>query len=181
MWTTFSIAARLLLCAAVLVSGSKPVAMRHAHADGDIPHAHGRYACEHPRSRVAHHRGHDHHHHDGDEAHDAVLSLGAGAVVWHVHVWVLGFELTWPVSPDSQTEDEAPEPVIVSLAESELLPPGLSPAKYGVVSDECLPAKLADNSGFLRSDRRIQPAEDWPSSPPLCDTARHERSGVQLI
>ena len=189
MMATFSIAGRLLLCAAVLISGSQ-VGVRHAHAGGDVPHTHGSDGDPHASSqghlRHSHCHGGDGHGHchpherpHKTEAREDLALLSP--ITAHIHVRLLGFQLTLPVPPGSETGEDCSQPVLVSLLNSEFLQAQSSSSNDGRLRDIYMPVSLLRDTGFVRSDRCIRPADNRPSSPPLCDAARHERSGVQLF
>lgn len=183
MLATFSIAGRLLLCAAVWVAPSR-VAIQHAHAHGDEPHTHGSHGDPHVSSDCHNHDdchsgdGHSHRHPHETQTHEAVASIAP--VTAHIHVWLLGFQLTLPLMPGSESEEQGSQGILVSLGESEFLQAESSSSNDRQLRD-CLSVVLLSDTGFVRSDQCLRSADKRPSSPPLCDTARHERSGVQLI
>jgi hypothetical protein len=93
-------------------------------------------------------------------------------------VWILGFELTFP-SPPSSTGEEPQEPWGIvkigceaaarhdlSSGATTLLPPWEQPAPAGELV-------------FVGAS--AHPQRPQLLAAPLCDTARFERSGVQLI
>ncbi len=98
----------------------------------------------------------------------------------HRHLWLLGFELTIPVGAEpSGSDDEAPfDGAIVFLA----------PEASGVYSPQDPPNTLGWLSAFeappayclapARAQATFRAQTAMTTS--LCDTARHERSGVQL-
>jgi len=189
MTAIFAIAGRLLLCLAVLISGSQ-AGFRHAHAGGDAPHTHGSDGDPHVSSHCHNHDNHCHegsgHGHRHPHQHPGEMEMPAAdatiePVTAHVHVWLLGFQFTLPVPRGSETEDEGSQPILISLASGEFVQaPCLSP-KNDCAGNLCLTPSLLRNEGFLPPELSCRSAESRPSSPPLCDTARHERSGVQLI
>ncbi len=186
-------ALKLLLASLVLLGAGPRLEVRHRHDGGSAPHRHGREGA---RGHHAHHhgavpdRGEAHDHHDGghghatressppEVAHDR-LSPGED---WHVHVaWFFGlFDEGRPGLPGSGPESRAfagPDDVqLAAVADQPGLasvPPGLAllisvhgPPRLG-------PADPAPRHLSTLPDRR-PPAH-------LCDVARHERSGVQLI
>lgn len=169
-------ATNLLLSALVLAWGIVPPAVRHGHDGGDEPN--------HRHKAVAHH-SHEHgdHDHPSDGASRSVESQVSPSalrgLVFHLHWSFFGVEFSVPMSEDDQSDDarHAAEPAIVRLVAS-------------------VPAPVLHNSTFMGgfSATGAQPALDLPvgltssltnpnltRSAPLCDRARHERSGVLLV
>ena len=166
----------LLLSALVLAWGIVPPAIRHGHEGGeDSSHRH---------DAVAYH-GHDHDDRGyfADEAWRPAESEVSPAVlrglVVHLHWSLLGVDCSVPVSEDDQPRDvsNAAEPVVVRLVDS-------------------VPTPVLENNGSSSSPSVAvsQPGLDSPvvqtvslatpglaQSAPLCDRARHERSGVLLV
>jgi hypothetical protein len=153
-----------LLSAVLLLTNGLPLAVQHAHDVGDDAYHHshqpGRYCQTCATPSVC----------DGDST--------VAAVTEHVHLLWLGWELTI-LPPKGGRPVSAP-----SLGGSGLL------AKLDARSDalcDCLsltgdlsslPAlQRADSPGIVR--HAMQPRA--LAALPLCDTARHLRSGVQLI
>lgn len=164
-----------LLAVLVLGGSISPPAYRHAHAGGDIAHNHHSDSDQrHLESHSHHGHGHSHSHPHRHQTDD--LSA-AEAPTSHLHLTILGFELTLPTS---EHEDDSPDserdkmPVIVR------------------VLDECvLAADGADRSldheatrSVIVSTAVISSADSHKHTRPtvpsvlLCDAARHERSGV---
>jgi hypothetical protein len=113
------------------------------------------------------------------------VTQGAGLAA-HCHLTWFGWELTLP-APDhdhsSQDGDAGFRPVIgavlVRLVDEQPTAPQAKPIAWA-----CIPVTSANNlytiveAGAARS---IQRAASMAIAAPLCDAARHERSGVQLI
>jgi hypothetical protein len=195
MSATFSITGRLLLCAAVLVLPSR-VAVQHAHAGGDKPHTHGSgddcgtgtegHRHDGDNDRLDGHRHPHAHPHDRPQEPSRQAERSAevaGISPWtaHVHVWLLGFPLTLLVMPDSGTDDDGSQPLVVSKADNQFLRARSASSDCGWLSDYCVRATLSPDARPVPPAPCLQQGEDRSSSPPLCDTARHARSGVQLI
>jgi hypothetical protein len=160
-----SLPVRVILAVAVLAPGiGQSPAFRHRHAGGDRPHHHaeGLAVC------------HLHRHAEvGDDEHD-----DAGGGVLHVHVSFFGLEL---ILPQESSDEELPRRDHVPA----LVPLNMDVVAATFASDpDCRPAPVAS------TDSPLEPAPvgafslSHPrvarSAPLLCDTARHERSGVQL-
>jgi hypothetical protein len=168
-------ATNLLLSALVLAWGIVPPAVCHGHEGGeDTTHRHNTVA----------HQGHD----CGNRVHSIDAdSQPAGAegspvvlrsLVVHLHWSLWGVDFSVPVSEDDQPDNEgnAAEPVIVRLVDS-------------------VPTPVTENNGFTSIDpvtvwqfgldsavvqTSSLPLSSRTQSAPLCDRARHERSGVLL-
>lgn len=178
--TVFDRPVRLLLAATLLAAAAMPPAIGHAHRLGSDEHdAHLAHAHAH---------GHAHHRDAHRTPHQGVgrqrLCQGpqhghfeaAAAAVSHWHVSWFGFSLVIPGHPVA-ADDAGGEVVMIApalVADGSLLPAG------STVAWACEPRSPAARPSLLPS----APAE--PTAPPdylvlLCDTARHERSGVQLF
>lgn len=126
-------------------------AWQHAHAASEPSHGHTH----------GHTHGRDHRH-DQD---------GMGECHSHLHFWLLGVLFTVPVqSDDSDSNQEqttflVASPTVIDAAQPlHLVCPVLSISH------------VAEPALFVPSFRCIAAA-----APPLCDAARHERSGVLLV
>jgi hypothetical protein len=155
----FSLATILLLA-----NGTGP-ALQHAHADGETRHTHDAPATE---IREAGHK-HSHVH-----PHTAELS----GFCSHLHFSVLGIAFTsLPPNPDDDS-DQWPRLVLSPLGGGSVV--------GDLSGSECNPLVVVNMDDRLAETRPISHwADRFASMPavaaPLCDTARHERSGVQLI
>jgi hypothetical protein len=158
---------RIALAAVLAVVTTMPPAMGHAHEGGDRPHEHGHADHAEP----AH----------GPAVLAAASAAGGSHRVSHVHLVWLGMHLTfaWPVSAPASGPAEhvvvrlldpaAPAPVVAAL---DLAEGGWS---------SWIPPVASTSIGDLPRPEAIRRA--LAAAPPaalLCDTARHERSGVQL-
>jgi hypothetical protein len=160
----------------VLAWGVAPPAIRHGHEGGeDAEHRHEHEAAS------------QHGHHDGGHAGDEDLPT-AGVVVSltplrslvvHLHWNFLGVGFSVPVSQDDQPDggDDHARPEMVRLVDSVPTP---------VVAGGDRVSNPLATAAQRRSDRpvfatlpthRSQPAQ----TAPLCDRARHERSGVLVV
>ena len=130
-------------------------ARQHAHAAGDRPHSHGH---GHEHSRHVHEHGHEHD--------------GLGSSYAHVHVTLFGVDFTLPANSD---DDEGREERCTFLGQT---PSGIeldrSASHFSVVAEPVF--DFGELFPVVATFRSIA-----ASAAPLCDTARHERSGVLLI
>ena len=165
---------RGLLSLAVLVAGVMPPGQVHAHHDGDLPHGHKTDVQRHADLHVSqsHHHGQDHHR--GQAA-----SLDSGPRR-HMHLVFFGIELTSPFSDEDDERDAAAIGDQIALVR--LLD------ERGQVSEDQARLRLLEpddlSYGSGECERSLVHRGSTPppvTVPPLCDRARHERSGVQLI
>lgn len=173
----------LLLSAAVLFGGLMPPAVQHAHAEGERPHAHEPVAAAAP-SEHSHSHSHPHSHSTGPvaEPHPAAAEC-IQCRTWHRHVVLFGFELCLPMHGDQQhpassgTAGDDQAVTLIRLIDTVTLAASPQMAKSVLIGLPDLPAVSAVPLPVADSwDGR-----DTGSSIPLCDSARRERSGVQLI
>lgn len=172
----------LLLAATVLVGGGFPPAMRHAHEAGnDLSHRHD---CGHERhaggkTQIAQavHPG------QGISCDPALVSAKHSHSEWvrHLHFKLLSLQLTLPDNrTPSNNQDRDPSPELVFVRVGREMTPStahanqdsvrmLAPVFLGALSDN--PANALSTASAFGS----------VASTLLCDRARHERSGVQLI
>jgi len=180
---------RWLLSALLIATTAMPPGVCHAHAQGDVPHRHDRAAA-------GHRHIHGHHGHSHPHRHDSLGcdSLGYGVAVdfnrdretrdaapvrAHMHLSWLGFEFTLPASSipdDSDPNRGGSSPCFVrplgdAVADIRL-PTGTNHLSLGGAVDVLSTAEPV----CLVALHASKPA----CGPSLCDTARHERSGVQL-
>jgi hypothetical protein len=187
-----------MLAAVVLMGGWVPPAVQHAHAGGDRSHTHVPHGNGHPHHHgdAGHnHDGHDHdgpgdgcRHRHGDQSHKSICEPGGNAVrqkpVSHRHFSWLGFEFTLPLRDAEDSERQ----------ERDWLPSVLAVFRLGNESAES--AWLAAGGSTLLGDLTAAHAFSFGSADVicaaglcraplvtgfLCDTARHDRSGVLLI
>jgi hypothetical protein len=177
MWKRFSrTATNLFLSALVLAWGIVPPAVRHSHEGGeDTRHRH---------DAVADH-GHDHgergHTGDADSAPAGsdVSPAVLRALVVHLHWSVFGVDFSVPVPEDDQPNDGSndAELAVVRLVDSVPTPAidrnGPASIAPMTVAQLGLESAVVPNPP-LASFHLTQPV-------PLCDRARHERSGVLLV
>jgi len=181
MAAKFNIAGRFLIAASVLLTGTVTPGMSHAHGGGCRPHEHrDQQQSAHKHS----HHGHSHASCQHPHAPSDPRTNSAGICTTctrHVHISCFGWSLTLPgESGDGNSADQVSgshgvivvRPFDVNAAATS------SEAAFGAASGM---ADAGEISCFSL------PALDRPrfsSAPiaagPLCDTARHERSGVQL-
>lgn len=169
-----------LLSAVIVLGGVMPPAFQHAHPAGKSSHHHD------PQSASAVPVEHRHHRHDHSHPHDhfqqETFSGMIATAQSHVHAWLLWFHIVVPVGQDENAPN-APD----SIGHGGMyFAPGtasdmLTLSRTSSMSVEtCLPV------GFAVAHDRAAPSHPQGgrqilASIPLCDTARGERSGVQLI
>jgi hypothetical protein len=175
---------RWLLSALLIATTTMPPGVCHAHAQGDVPHRHDRAAAGHRHMHGQHIHSHPHRHDslDGGVAVDFNRDRDArdvAPVLAHMHLSWLGFEFTLPASsiPDDSDPNRggsAPcfvRPLGDDVAEIRLQTDANQMTLVGA-ADVLLAAKPV----CLIAPHAFKPAHCTL----LCDTARHERSGVQL-
>ena len=167
----------LLLIVVMAMPAVSSPALRHSHADGDKSHRHGVETVE--------RHGHSHTHDPANAAkakhsHGERVSDSAQSPVEHLHVFWFGFQTSMPLSAPDQSESPRP------IANAEQWVP--------LISEISLPDAAQDGSTMLAVDL-FTPTGLTPRLPArsevrpphesavawLCDTARHERSGVLVI
>jgi hypothetical protein len=151
-----AIAVRLLLAALISITGSGTPAIRHAHAEDNVQHAH-RHTAKHSHR----HRGHDH-------------KALASSHDRHLHVALLGFQLTMPCLPHGNNSDDDCSPVLASLIQHPVASGGNTITNVLAVAE--VPCDTFTAVVPIVTHFQCAPSIEHP----LCDTARHERSGVQL-
>jgi len=150
-----------LLAAALIVTAGLSAAQRHAHSGGDRSHRHHGDAADIAASELAGER-----------------PTGWFAAPLHMHVFLLGFQFMLPAGQESNNEPAADgdHMVVVKLAGD-----NVSAASARAPADE---AHLAADISASMVIATCAPAPALVQSvmnctAPLCDSARHERSGVQ--
>jgi len=145
-----------------------PPKIRHEHpvpesSQSVAPHAH------HEHSHHAHH-----HHHAGQP--DTTKTLTPPLVHWHV--WLAGFNWTFPAGQNRGDEPEDnPAQLVVAAVLSDFTPSvshggDLVPTELMAIQPESCPAAMPP--ALLWRD-------PWRKGPPVCDAARGLRSGVQQV
>ena len=156
----------------------------HAHPGGDRPHRLDEGLQEHRHALHHDHGAVEHGRHEASHAptHSRSLVIAAleSELLWHIHASFLGFEITIPCSPPTGDEEHS----------SRLLARSYFTVDRAATSN---PTDLGFLYALLWASEKSSKWEAVASSPflnrraasrgeaPLCDTARHERSGVQLI
>ena len=167
------------LASAVLLLALMPPAYHHAHADGDASHSH-------TQADGVHH----HHHAVGGPHHDHAMSHGqsnsqgpavVSAAVAHEHFSFLFFEVTWPCrsggSPSHHDDHNGDMPGVIGQKVKAPVDRLVGKWKAGELAI-ALPCRAPS----LDARTHSRQVADWPGVESyLCDTARHERSGVQLL
>jgi hypothetical protein len=115
-------------------------------------------------------RPHSHtHDRELDHCHE---TSGLEASHAHLHITLFGVEFTLPVEPQEDESDQGQSTLLVAAPTA--MEPGQSPPHFIAVAQPTL--RLGVPLQIVPSFRCIT-----ASAAPLCDTARHERSGVLLI
>ena len=161
----------LVLAAVVLAVNAAPPVLRHAHGDGDRPHQHQRHSLPSIADRIAH----EHH---GGHVHGASPAwMAAEAARTHLlwFGWVFSLPLpTVPVEEGITGFDSVA--VLARLVEIQV--PVQSTSTWHRAH---LLAVVADTQ--INSIAAVPPPPQpapRPFQPFLCDSARHERTGVLL-
>lgn len=183
-----------LLSAVFAAANGLPMAVRHEHElQGGLDHHHSASAAAGNRHSHEHSHGASHSHRADAAATAASASRDENpvaargellAVVSHRHVFWFGFEFTFLATSDDGASPDAAAPTTSPDAFgslSRLLDGNLFSAERTSVAAPLAalavqPAPFAATSSAHLTTRAQQPLV----SAPLCDAARHERSGVQL-
>jgi hypothetical protein len=138
-------------CAFAILVAGAP-AWQHSHVAGDRPHTHS--------------------HHDlATHAHD---DHGIERPRPHLHVALFGIEFTLPIDSDDDDDDAGQSHATFLSAAPAGLDASLSFAHFAASAQPMVDlGELPQAAPTFRCKTAI--------AAPLCDTARHERSGVQLI
>ncbi len=160
-----------LIAAIVLVGSVTPPGVRHSHADGERPHDHSHRHDHH--GHVHHWHGHTHSHHFSDHQ-DSSEPASA-----HVHFWVFGWIVTIPSSsaPGDSEGDDSDCTKLIYLVQTDQ-----ANRQHNQVWDKCLLDSQTAVTEYDAARLQTLPVRSPPvKTPPLCDSARFERSGVLLI
>jgi hypothetical protein len=149
-------------------TGLESPALEHAHAGGDRPHRHATHWIR-GQQEFAPHFAADR------ECQSAALI----DVVPHVHVSILGFELTLPLPADDHGRPCGDEHGPALCRIDDQTQPLTSTAQPNPAAF-LLPAALCRDVSAVVVVEMPPRVERFRVAPVLCDTARHERSGVQL-
>jgi hypothetical protein len=167
----------VLLAALVLSVATAPPAVRHGHEGGDVPHVHGHHAAELP-----------HEHFDAAAAHPHEAVVGGTALVHaapgvgfavHYHVWWLGTEWHLPALPhDGRSDGHVPllDTCLVQLTGDIVVAPCHNPVELPTLHVHPPLREPVPAHGPRWFYSGLPPLA---LPPPLCDVARHERSGVR--
>lgn len=148
----------------------------HRHAGGGESHSHRAHAtadCEYSHD---HHNCRRHGHVPPEQAIEHEPDVLAGSEL-HVHLCILGFDVSLPPSDDSEHQDAE---IVTLLDHGSLLVPVVTrdlPAFEPLVRQLIAIALTGDVPGNTHD----QVGHALVSTPPPCDCARLERSGVLLI
>jgi hypothetical protein len=179
----------VLLCVVMAMPALSPPALRHSHADGETSHRHHVAKSQHREGSQA--RGHKHshssrHHHRVAAAvrdsHAEDASLLTKSPVEHFHVFWLGFRRFLSQSlPTSERSDSPPSLANVNqwvpLVPETNLTSSVQDESTLLTADAFLPTELTPQLSACSAPRPPQ----TPAACLLCDTARHERSGVLVV
>lgn len=168
----------LLLSAAVFLGSVIPPAVQHAHAGGDQPHNHAATPAKLPHS---HPHQHPHRHSPPHQSEDKNESEGFPAR--HLHLPLFGWNLHLPAdnspnlpTPGSESPGD-PSELLVRLIDTEV-------NLVSLTTIDWLRVRFTPVVGFPAVETQgenSQAGRETLASLPLCDSARGERSGVQLI
>ena len=174
----------LLLIAVMEMPVVSPPALRHSHPDGDTSHRydvatvklHGHSHAHGPRHSHSSGQGHRTEAAKAKHSHDDRASHSAQSPVEHYHVFWFGFEFSMPLpapehsdSPRTMANVEQWVPLISEI----ILPDAATDGSSVRIADLAMPTGLTPR---LPARPLQKSATAW-----LCDTARHERSGVLVI
>jgi hypothetical protein len=150
-----------------------PPPAQHRHIGGtDLSHQHESattgFGCQPPRAT--------------DGGLNQAVAVGTsmiGGEASHLHFQWLGFRLTLPDdSPTKKGEDRSPSKLLFVQASRASVPQAHTGGRLDT-SLTLLPRDLVA-ADIASSCARVFCSLLWVESHPLCDRARHERSGVQL-
>jgi hypothetical protein len=169
---------KLLLAATVLVWSLSPPPTQHSHAGGDDPsHHHDHVGADRHLAGIAHE---SHTASDCGHIHSVmVLSDAAGSGDSHLHFRWLGFRLTLPDSEPnnkSQEDHSTSKLLLVYASRCRISPVQLSDRLDLPLLLLALDTRTPTIAAGGAASGSLVPAV----SHPLCDRARHERSGVLL-
>ena len=154
---------RWLLSALLAAATTMPPGLCHAHARGDVPHRHDRLSADHRHS-------HRHAH-----AHPRDVAPPRS----HVHLSWLGFEFTLPASHEphkGRSPGDKLAPCFVRPSDETAADIRSHDGPHSIA-----PVESATFFSTADVERPIVARAPLPAyGKLLCDTARHERSGVQL-
>lgn len=168
----------VLLAAVLVVDGVGLHGFGHAHLGGDQDHSHEDGATAEHDECTCHHCHGDHHHsqHQAESSLACEAELTAG-LVEHAHLSIFGFEFSVPISDESQGKHPSQSLSFICLRDDCVVVPVVRP----VHSDLLLQALLTTEDSQTAEMDLAAPAKAQVPSPPLCDSARFERSGVLLV
>jgi hypothetical protein len=166
---------RWLLASWMLVAATlPPVAVTHAHANGRGTHRHAKTTYSHVhRHPAAEERTPG----TSDLVRFRGMSLDAADV--HGHIF-LGWVGSIACSPVTNPKDSDQQPASDDGGLALVAAPMVRPTTVGASAWGLVP-QVNSEVAFVRLAHDDAGREPWATpSPPLCDRARHERSGVQL-
>jgi hypothetical protein len=174
----FEIVGRLSLAIAVLLASGGTPGVCHAHADGDRSHDHSPV-----KAHLHRHGRHQHAHSHAGSAQPNVQRVKPTytlAGTRHVHFSWFGLSFTFPSQPQDESADSASGStelaIVRSLDVTDLAKPDSAAFDLVVLAMAAL-----QNAGCGISEPALPQFASTPvRAASLCDTARHERSGVQL-
>jgi hypothetical protein len=169
----------LLLAATVLAWGHSPPPVQHSHQGGaDLSHRHDCADANHDATNAAPHL---HYASNCGQSHSATtVPNGICGEASHLHFQWLGFRLTLPDddSPTKKGEDHSTSKLLFVQASRDLVPQVYSGSRLDKSLALLFPQAV---SADIAATCLAVSFSSLPVIPhPLCDRARHERSGVQL-
>lgn len=175
----------LLLSAVVLLGGMVPPAVQHAHPEGDRSHDHR--VSAHERQGSGHHGRHSHPHpHPHRHSHSHRDKGGTPdplhGPTQHLHISFFWLDISLPLDGDRDPQQKQDtqgtlSAMLVRLSDHEFVVASSPAGMQLLLGFPSIATALPDAAERPRPGSR----EEGVSSFPLCDSARGERSGVQLI
>ena len=169
------------LAALVVFIGTMPPALVHTHSSWGRPGHH--HALVHNPSHESSAASHHHHAHAGHHhrhSHSAAPEHEVSDAVPHMHFVWFGFELTSRIPADHRPHDDRsgqPDFFFVHLIDYSWKPGQSNGAPTHFLSPRIAPSPVETQAPLQQASFVSIPS----ACVLLCDTARHERSGVQLI
>jgi hypothetical protein len=156
-----------IVAVALLVASAFSAGLRHAHPGGNLTHAH---------------------HAEDWASSGAVASLGLAAPLpaelqllaaeAHMHVYLFGFEFTVPTKDESKDHPSRSTEMLVARLVGDAFDVSLD----STANDWQAPLAAAPTLALSTTDAMVGAMTPIvANSPPLCDSARHERTGVLRI
>jgi len=170
---------RLMMAATVLAWSLSPPGVRHTHDGGNEPSHHHECGEAHHHATDASHGSHPAH--DKGQNHPlAVVSEVSAGEVSHLHFQWFGFRLAFPDDelPSKKGEERSNVKLLFIQTGHAFVPQFHSGGRFDKSPTFLCPDAMA--TGIATAYPAVSCAFLPITPTPLCDRARHERSGVQL-